>query len=126
MKEQVKYEVNFDELMKSVNDEFALFYNAELKKSKDEIFDDCEKIRFYKSIYDYISHVFGDFSRKEHYNGMILALLKDPYGLIDRLYDFYSFHLPKKGYRINTYDDIDEIIADYVTALIRESSPFIF
>ena len=110
-----KYEEKFDRLMKNINDEFALFYDDELKKSKDEIFDDCAKIRFYKSIYEYIGHVFGDLSYMEHYYGMVLALLREPFGLIGLLYDFY---LSKEGYSINTYDDIDTMIADYVTALM--------
>lgn len=110
------YQEKFDSLMTKLNSEYEQFCIDEYAKTKEDIFNDCEKIRFYKSIYEYMEDVFVDYSNTSDFYWATLDCIADvPYGLLGLLYDFY---LSKEVASVNTHDDITQLIADYCIRLI--------
>ena len=121
MIDEKKYEEKFDNLISKVNKEYIQFHMDELEKSKSEIFEDCSKIRFYKTICEYMEDVFGDFSNMNDCYGIVLAFAEEPYGLIGLLYDFY---LSREHASINTYADITDIFTWYFNDVIGLPKPY--
>lgn len=91
----------------SVEREYTNFKTAELQKSKEEIYDDNYKIRFYIEMYEYFT------ANKENSFlnvNLCKCLINDSPNIISELYDYY---LSNEYASITTWEDINEMIYDY-------------
>lgn len=93
-------------LGKAVEQEFELFKYKMLSKSREEIFDGCNVIRFYSCIYEYF--LYNTDIKEEH----IKACLK--YG--DIIAALYHLYMKYEYLRYSRWEDIEELL----NVLVRE------
>jgi hypothetical protein len=88
-------------LIRSVEKEFELFKYRTLSSSRQEIFQQCNVIRFYCCIYEYFEY--AEDIRQEHIN----ACLKCGDSVISALYGIY---LEREYLRYERWEDILELL----------------
>lgn len=93
-------------LVKAVEQEFELFKYKMLSKSREEIFDECNAIRFYSCIYEYFLY---KTDIKEEY---IKACLKYE----DIIATLYHLYMKYEYLRYSRWEDIEELL----NVLVRE------
>ena len=94
-------------LIHRVKQEYKKFKYRMLLRSKNEIYDRCNKICFVESIYEYFIYV------EEIPNDYVKALFKCKRSILGSLYEIY---LNNEQVRVETWDDIDELLK----MLVRE------
>lgn len=109
-------ETTRDELIKIITQnaktEFCEFEKKELSKEKEEIFIDCYKIYFFKTLYNfilnqpYIDHRLISPLREN----TLKLMLKEGTNFISLLYDYY---LKEERTSVNTCHDIFDLITNY-------------
>lgn len=100
------YSEKATKLVRAVEQEFELFQYKILSKSRKEIFDECNVIRFYSCIYEYFTY--KDDLKEKH----IEACLKcgDIISVLYHLYVKYEY------LRYSRWEDIEELL----NVLVRE------
>lgn len=102
-------------ITRNAKTEFFEFRNKELSKEKEEIFIDCHKIYFFKTLYNFISNQ----TYRDIYYRLIVSpltenalklMLKEGTNFISLLYDYY---LKEERTLINTWHDVFDLINDY-------------
>lgn len=91
-------------IRKNADTEFKNFKHLELQKSKEEIFKDNYKIRFFDELHEFLISETDLGSEKE------MVVVSKGNCFITLLYDFY---LSKEYASINTWDDVLDMILDY-------------
>ena len=90
----------------NVTVEFQEYREAELKKSKEEIFNDNNKIRFYTELADFFECSPEAYLDEEHFR----CLYQDGKSVICCLYDYY---LSNEYASINNRSDLTDMIRNY-------------
>jgi hypothetical protein len=104
----------YEKLKTNVNTEFENFKNKMLKESKEEIFDNAYKIRFYTNVWDYIQYLNKDTFLEEAY---IECLLQDFQSVLTCLWDYF---LKQEYASVETYDDTQDLIENYCEKYYKE------
>lgn len=100
-------ETNYrSEIAENVTQEFNDFYNAEMNKSKDEIFYEYYKINFYNELKDYLT-ADDDFYLNED---TLKCLQKEGKDVLDSLYTCY---LKDEYASVSSWDEIGDFIMRY-------------
>jgi len=99
---------NIDKLLKNVENNYKNFRNAELAKSKGDIFNDAHKIEFMGSMKEYLT---VGMPMDDSFAG---SLSKDGDKLLDNLYGF--FVKDWGGPAIADYEDAYVLATDYLDA----------
>lgn len=92
--------------VRTVESEFELFKYKTLSKSRREIFEECNAIRFYSCIYEYF--LYADVIREEH----IRVCLKCG----DITSSLYRIYMKYEYLRYDRWEDVEELL----DALARE------
>lgn len=91
-------------IRKNADTEFKNFKHLELQKSKEEIFKDNYKIRFFDEVHDFL------ICKTDLEDEDMEIIISDGLIFIALLYDFY---LSKEYTSINTWEDISDMISEY-------------
>lgn len=92
---------NIKQLTERVRDEYSLFYYSMMEKDKKEIFESCNKIKFYSCVYEY-------FEWKEDIDKKHVEALKN---IIHPLEVLWQYYLDHEYIRASTWDDIDGLLS---------------
>lgn len=98
--EQNEFSSKERELVKRIEHEFLLFKYKTLAKTNIEIYDSCNIIRFYESIYEYF--IYAEDLKKNHLN---ICLKYE--NVISELYELY---LKYEYLNCSTWENIEEIL----------------
>lgn len=94
-------------LRQNADAEYEAFKKAELARSKEEIFDDNYRIRFYDEMHGYLTAEGADANLNA---GTARKMAKRGTSLISLLYDYF---LKREYASINTWEDITDMINNY-------------
>ena len=98
---------NIKQLTERVRDEYSLFYYSMMEKDKKEIFESCNKIKFYSCVSEY-------FEWKEDISKKAVESLKDTNRPLEKLWQYYLDH---EYIAASTWGDIDEMLSCYSNRL---------
>ncbi|MEZ3424591.1 MAG: hypothetical protein K1W39_12875 [Lachnospiraceae bacterium] len=114
MKQRIskKNECNKDtkQLVEKIANEYKLFYYSMMEKDKNEIFESCNKIKFYICVSEY-------FEWKEDIDKKHVEALKNIIHPLEALWQYYLDH---EYIRASTWEDIDELLACYSDRLCAD------
>ena len=91
------------QLTEKVLDEYRLFYYSMMEKDKNEIFESCNKIKFYICVSEY-------FEWKEDISKKAVESLKDTNRPLEKLWQYYLDH---EYIAASTWSDIDGLLSCY-------------
>lgn len=94
-------------LVERILDEYKLFYYIMLEKDKQEIFQSCNKIKFYSCVSEY-------FEWKEDIDQKAVEALKDTSHPLAELWQYYLNH---EYIEVSTWNDINELLSSYADRL---------
>lgn len=97
---------NMTAAVRAVEREYELFKYRTLSKSREEIFEDCDRIRFYSCIYEYF--LYAEAIEEAHLKACLNC--GDIMGTLYRLYMKYEY------LRYSRWEDIEGIL----NVLVRE------
>jgi len=98
-------------LVEKILDEYKLFYYIMLEKDKKEIFESCNKIKFYSCVSEY-------FEWKEDINQKAVESLKNISHPLEELWQYYLSH---EYIAASTWNDIDELLYCYSGRLCTDT-----
>lgn len=98
-------------LVEKILDEYRLFYYIMLEKDKKEIFESCNKIKFYSCVSEY-------FEWKENINQKAVESLKD---ISHPLAELWQYYLSHEYIAASTWNDIDELLSCYSGRLCADT-----
>lgn len=98
-------------LVTIVLDEYKLFYYTMLEKDKKEIFESCNKIKFYSCVSEY-------FEWKEDIEPKAVEALNDISYPLAELWQYYLSH---EYIAASTWSDIDELLSSYADRLCTDT-----
>ncbi|MCI9080059.1 MAG: hypothetical protein HFH68_14305 [Lachnospiraceae bacterium] len=98
------------QLTEKVSDEYKIFYYSMLEKDKTEIFESCDKIKFYSCVSEY-------FEWNEEISKKAVKKLKDIRHPLEELWMYYIGH---EYISVSSWEDIDEMLACYSDRLCTD------
>lgn len=100
------------QLTEKVLDEYRLFYYSMMEKDKNEIFESCNKIKFYICVSEY-------FEWKEDISKKAVESLKDTNRPLEKLWQYYLDH---EYIAASTWSDIDGLLSCYSDRLCLDNT----
>lgn len=91
------------QLTEKVSDEYKIFYYSMMEKDKTEIFESCDKIKFYSCVSEY-------FEWNEEISKKAVKKLKD---IIHPLEELWMYYIGHEYISVSSWEDIDEMLACY-------------
>lgn len=101
------------QLTERIINEYRLFYYSMMERDKKEIFESCNKIKFYSCVSEY-------FEWKESISKKAVESLKDINCPLAELWQYYLDH---EYIAASTWTDIDELLSCYADRLIKDILP---
>ena len=98
------------QLTEKIIDEYKMFWYEMMEKDKNEIFESCNKIKFYSCVSEY-------FEWEENIDKKYVEALKN---IIHPLGALWQYYLDHEYIRASTWDDIDELLACYSDRLCAD------
>jgi len=98
------------QLTEKVSDEYKIFYYSMMEKDKTEIFESCDKIKFYSCVSEY-------FEWNEEISKKAVKKLKDIRHPLEELWMYYIGH---EYISVSSWEDIDEMLACYYDRLCTD------
>ncbi|MBR0148674.1 MAG: hypothetical protein IJM23_05690 [Lachnospiraceae bacterium] len=99
-------------LKKHVDKEYSLFKKSVLKAGKKDIYNACDKIKFWENVYEYFQYNTAKLDKNT------LCATSGLESLIAELWNLYLNYEPLK---VNTWEDIDELVQTFVNLQLRKT-----